>query len=226
MSEYNTPHRNTYPLVSQNDTLVMVFRDHIVSGARPVLYVKALGPTDIRVDDSPSLDLRSGLRVVDYTAGAGDALTITVNGVATTFTEGVDFAAVASNSSTALNIAAAIDAFYGGVDIRTVRNDDRIYLETTGDVRTLTVTSTDLTAWNSAEFATWGAVVSLVVEETTAIDLPSTGVDPSKKVSVLHVLSGCVSADLRSTVPSRTYFQMPYALRATTGHPGGWPTSP
>lgn len=58
MSEYGSnPKRETYPLVSSDDTLVMVFRDHHVSTNRPVLYVKALtGGVSIRVDSGTDLD--------------------------------------------------------------------------------------------------------------------------------------------------------------------------
>jgi len=61
---------------------------------------------------------------------------------------------------------------------------------------------------------------------SSEITLPSGSSDPLKKVSFLRVLNGRVSVDLRSPVPVRTYLRQPYSLSPTTGHAGGWPTSP
>lgn len=221
-----TPQRETYPLVSHDDTLVMVFRDHITNAAQPQLYLRALADSVIRVDAGHTLDLRSGLRVVDYTNGAGDTVTITVNGTGTVLTEGVDFAAVTSNEITALNIKNAINAAYTAGDIVGEAVGDDIYLNADHTVNTLTVATSDATAWNSNEFTDWGALQTLSIQESDKIALPPGVFDPLNKVCALNVLSGRVSADLRSLVPVRTYFQMPETLRATTGHPGGAPTSP
>ncbi len=47
--------------------------------------------------------------VLDYSSLSGKAITFTYNGVSYTITEGVDFAATASNRATAQNIATALD---------------------------------------------------------------------------------------------------------------------
>ena len=51
--------------------------------------------------------------VVDFAQGAGDTVTVTVNGSATVLTAGVDFTAGTSNNVTATNIATAISAVSG-----------------------------------------------------------------------------------------------------------------
>jgi hypothetical protein len=221
-----TPQRETYPLVSHDDTLVMVFRDHITAAAQPQLYLRALTDSVIRVDAGHTLDLRPGLRVVNYTNGAGDTLTITVNGTPTVRTEGVDFGAVTSNEITALNIKNAINAAYTSGDVVAEVVGADIYLNTDHTVDTLTIATSDATAWNSDEFMEWGPLQTFSSQESDKIALPPFTFDPLNKVCVLNVMRGKVSADLRSLVPVRTYFQMPTSLRATTGHPGGWPTSP
>ena len=135
MSEFSAlPKRETYPLVTSDDTLVIVFRDHLTLTALPSLFVKALvSGTQIRVDSGAIID---------------------------------------------------IDNFSAG------------------------------------------GVVALGVQETTKIDLPVGAFVAINKVSALHVLSGRVSADLRSPVPVRTYFRQPTSLSGNTGHSGGAPVAP
>lgn len=135
MSEFaSLPKRETYPLITTDDTLVIVFRDHITLTSVPTLFVKALvGGTQIRVDSGLNID---------------------------------------------------IDNFSAG----TPQN--------------------------------------LTVQETTKVDLPVGAFVAINKVSALHVLSGRVSADLRSPIPVRTYFRQPTALSGNTGHDGGWPVAP
>lgn len=226
-----TPQRETYPLVSANDILVMVFRDHLPTDKRPTLFVKALKDSEIRVDSSYWLDLRPGLKVFDYTAGAGDDVTIALNGVTTTLTEGVDFDAVVSNERTALNIATAING--ASIAVSAVAEGAAVLVEAGFGVRSLVFGTSDAAAWSNVGQSEWGTVTTLVAGQTVSVLLPTGGAfDPLDKVSVLNVLSGAVSADVRSLVEVRTYFKMPgtaygrTSLNATTGHSGGWPGSP
>jgi len=132
------PQRETYPLVSSDDTLVMVFRDQILAGSRPKLFVTALeAGTQIRVDSGANLTIDS------FAAG------------------GV--------------LPSATTSFGGGTE--------------------------------------------------TSVTLPVGIFAPTNKVSVLHVLKGSVSVDLRSTTEVRSYFRQPSSLISTTGEPGGWPTA-
>lgn len=231
MSDHlTTPQRETYPLVSSNDTLVMVFRDHILAAARPVLYVKGLVDSTFRVDASRNLDIRAGLTVVDYTNGATDTITLTVNGAATVLTEGTEFSATGSNVITAINIRDAINV--AAVGLTAVVEGESVYLTADYTVETLVVASGDATAWDPTGFTVYGTLQTLVAGEVVAVELPTGTFDPINKVAYLNVLSGRVSADLRSPVEVRSYFRMPGSaygsatLNDTTGHPGGWPTSP
>lgn len=231
MSDHlTTPQRETYPLISSNDTLVMVFRDHILQAARPILYVKGLVDSTFRVDASRDLDVRTGLTVLDYSAGATDTITLTVNGTATVLTEGTEFDAVGSNAITAVNIRNAINV--AAVGLTAVVEGEIVYLSADHTVDTLVVASSDTTAWDPAGFTIYGTLQSVVAGEVVAVELPTGSFDPINKVAYLNVLNGRVSADLRSPVEVRSYFKMPGSaygsatLNATTGHPGGWPSSP
>jgi hypothetical protein len=53
------------------------------------------------------------LTVLAFGSGAGDTVTVTINGTPTVLTEGVQFTAVTSNAVTATNLAAAIHALAG-----------------------------------------------------------------------------------------------------------------
>jgi predicted RecA/RadA family phage recombinase len=53
------------------------------------------------------------LTVVTFGALAGKTVTVTIDGVATVLTEGVDWTAATANSNTATSLAAAIDALAG-----------------------------------------------------------------------------------------------------------------
>ena len=227
MTDHIHPQRETYPLVSSNDELVMVFRDHLPTSLLPVLYVKSLdSTTTFRVDSSRTLDERAGYVVLDYTAGALNTVTLTVNGGApTVLTEDTDFDAVVSNEETARQIADAINTAAVGLTASTVIGEDNVYVVPDAGINTFTLNSNDLAAWDHRILASIGALVVLGKGHTTELDLPVALVDPIKKVSFLRVLTGKVSVDLRSPVEVRTYFRQPLSLRATTGQPGGWPTA-
>jgi hypothetical protein len=201
----------------------MVFRDHITAGSRPSLFVKALVASEIRVDAAADVNDRPGVRVVDFNKGTTDTVTVTVDGAPTILTEGTEFLAATSNVVTAASIAAAITAVAG---VTAQRIDDVIYVIPDAGVNTLTLATGDPEAWSVFGFTTPGTPQTLVAQETTRIDLPVGAFDPLNKVAILNVLRGKVSADLRSPIPVRSYFRMPTRLRATTGHPGGWPVGP
>jgi len=238
MSEFSaTPKRETYPQLSSDDTLVIVLRDHITMGATPVLYVKAKRAARIRVDASRDLDPRTGIRVLDFSTGGGETITVTVDGAATVFTEGAQFTASINNIVTALSIVDGINTLLGagGSGVLTASVDVNgvdVLLAPAFGVETLVVGSSDFLAWSPAPLTTFGATQDLVAQETVAVDLPIGAFDPLNKIAFLRVLRGEVSADLRSPIPCRTYLKQPgepfgiAALKATTGHPGGWPTSP
>jgi hypothetical protein len=220
MSNHETPQRETYPLVSHDDTLMMVFRDHITPNARPFLFVKALVDAQIRVDSAPDVDAKPAVRVIDFAKGAGDTITLTVNGAPTVLTEGANFLAATSDIVTAASIAAAITSSAAGVTAQRV--GEVVYVVPGATVTSLTLASSDPEAWSVYGFTTPGTPQTLVSQQTVRIDLPVSAA-PLDKVSILNVLSGKVSADLRSMIPVRSYLRQPYTLRATTGHSGGWP---
>lgn len=233
MSEFNAlPKRESYPLVSSNDTLVVVCRDHLLAASPPMLFIKALGDAEFRVDSSRDLDPRPGYQVLDFSNGGGDTLTLTVNGTATVLTEGAQFAAVANNALTAINIADAINtAAINGVTAVSERDTVKLILND-HIVSTLVLATGDATAWDFAPLTLFGTPQTLAPQESTAVDLPIGTFDPLNKVAFLEVIKGRVSVDIRSPVECRSYFKQPgepfgsATLAATTGHPGGWPTSP
>ena len=55
----NTLRRHNYPLVNTDDILVMVWRDHLMSGALPVLFLQALGSGGVvgELRSGPDLDI-------------------------------------------------------------------------------------------------------------------------------------------------------------------------
>lgn len=231
MSEHlTTPQRETYPLISSNDKLVMVMRDHIIQAARPVIYVKGLTNATIRVDSGRNIDDRTGVRVYDYTAGATDTITLTVDGAATVLTEGTQFDAVTSNEITAENIRDAINT--ASIGLTAVAEGADVLVVPDFGIETVTVATSDANAWSVAGLTIFGALQTVVAGEVLAVELPVSTFDPLNKVNYLNVLSGKVSADLRSPVEVRTYFQMPgsaygqASLNPTTGQPGGWPSAP
>ena len=110
MTDHVHPQRETYPLINTDDELVMVFRDHIPATHVPVLHLKASTATELRLDASRTLDERAGFVVLDFSVGATETVSLTVNGgAATVLTEGASFAAGVSNNETAIRIAAAIN---------------------------------------------------------------------------------------------------------------------
>ena len=220
-----TPRRETYPLVTHDDTLVIVHRDHILTDARPVLFLKAHIASEVRLDSSYNLDDRPGIRVFDYTNGAGDSITLTVDGSGTTLTEGVDFTASTSNAVTAMSIADAINA--ASIGLTATAQEDLVFTVPDLTVKTLVITTSDSTAWDVPGLAVLGPTQTLVAGETVSLTLPAGVVfDPLRKVSFLRVLSGRVSADLRSFGEVRTYFRQPSTLSGSTGSTGGWPKAP
>ena len=66
------------------------------------------------VTDNNNLHAKDAVvTVLDYTGLSGETITISINGVVTVITEGVDYSAVTSNAVTAANIATAMDAVVG-----------------------------------------------------------------------------------------------------------------
>ena len=59
MTDYAHPQRETYPVLTPNDTLVIVFRDHIVEENKPALYVKSVSNAVVRVDSGQDLDIET-----------------------------------------------------------------------------------------------------------------------------------------------------------------------
>lgn len=230
MTDHVHPQRASYPLVNTDDELVLVFRHHLPAAHAPTLYVKAIGDTSFRIDASRTLDDRAGLHVVGFGNGATDTVTLTVNGGApTVLTEGADFNAVVSNAETAIQIAAAINT--AAIGLVATYSGDFVYVAagTTPagtPVRTFTIASSDTSAWTPEPFAFIGNVRTLTNGQTVAIQLPDGTSDPIKQVSFLRMFTGRLSIDVRSPVEFRSYFRQPATLRATTGAPGGWPTTP
>jgi len=86
---------------------------------------------------------RGTFKVLDYTQGAGDTITITHrDATVTVLTEGVDFNAVTSNGVTAANMIAAIDAVSGLMGFGDV-DTARAY----GDI--VSVATSDALAWTA-----------------------------------------------------------------------------
>lgn len=227
MTDHLHPQRETYPLVTADDEFVSVCRGHIPANMRPTLYIKALAPTELRLDESKSLDDRAGFEVLDYTVGAGDTVTLTVNGGApTVLTDGAEFDATISNEETAIQIANAINTAAVGLTATYDETMSFVYVEATPNagVKTFSLDSSDLTAWTHQNLANVGSLITLGIQHTTELDLGTR--DPMDLVGFLRVLSGKISLDLRSPVEVRTYLRQPATLRPTTGHPGGWPSSP
>jgi hypothetical protein len=231
MTDHVHPQRETYPLITADDELVMVFRDHIPAGWEPFLYVKGLTEVEFRVDTSRTLDDRAGLVVVDFSNGAGDTITLTVNGgTPVVLTDGVEFTAAVSNNETAIRIAAAINTAAVGLTATFEEGTPNVFVAPTvnAGVTSFVIDSGDFTAWDPRILATIGPLVTLSNQHKLEIELPADSgtTDALKKVAFLKIIRGRVSADLRSPVEVRTYFRQPATLRATTGQPGGWPTSP
>ena len=82
------------------------------------------------------------------------------------------------------------------------------------------------------ELFTPGTPQTIAAQEAVQIDLPTGAFNLLNKVAVLRVISGKVSADLRTPVPVRSYLRQPgegfgsATMRSTTGRNNGWPTSP
>jgi hypothetical protein len=229
MTDHLHPARASYPLVNVNDELVLVFRSHIPAAHAPVLYVKAITDTQFRLDLSRTLDERAGLFVVNYTLGGGNTVTLTVDGGApTVLTEGADFNAVISNAETALQIAAAINGAALGLVASTDLDGAFVYVvpAVNSGIKTFTIASDDLTAWTQHTLAAVGSLNTLTTGQTTAISITPATADALKTVGFLKLFSGRVSVDVRSMVEFRSYLRQPATLRSTTGHPGGWPTTP
>ena len=225
MTDHLHPQRETYPFINTDDEFVSVCRGLIAPNMRPTLYIKALAPAQLRLDESKTLDDRAGFKVLDYTNGAGDTVSMTVNGGApTVLTEGVEFDAIVSNEETALQIAAAINT--AAIGLTATVSGVFVYVEPTANagVKTFTLDTSDATAWTHQILAKIGTLVTLVAQQTTELDLGTR--DVMDLVGFLRILSGKISLDLRSPVEVRTYLRQPATLRPTTGHPGGWPTSP
>jgi len=230
MTDHLHPQRETYPFINTDDEFVSVCRGHIPPNMRPTLYIKALVPTDLRLDESKTLDDRSGYEVLDYTAGAGDTITLTVNGGAPTIlTNGVDFTAAVSNNETAIRMVDAINTAAIGLTASFEVGRPFVFVAPTSpnvapEVKTFTLDSSDLAAWTHNNLASVGSLITLSTQQTTELDLGTR--DVMDLVGFLRILRGKVSLDLRSPVEVRTYLRQPATLRPTTGHPGGWPTSP
>jgi len=229
MTDHLHPQRETYPLVTADDEFVSVCRGHIPANMRPTLYIKALEPTELRLDESKSLDDRHGFEVLDWTTGAGETITLTVNGGAPTIlTSGVEFTAGVSNNETAIRMADAINTAAVGLTATFEEGSPFVFVAPTPNIlpkiKTFTLNSSDLEAWTHNNLASIGSLVTLDTQHTTELDLATR--DVMDLVGFLRVLSGRISLDLRSPVEVRTYLRQPATLRPTTGHPGGWPSSP
>jgi hypothetical protein len=232
MTDHLHPQRASYPLVNTDDELVLVFRHHIPAELAPTLYVKAIGDAEFRIDASRTLDERAGLFVVSFAAGAGDTITLTVNGGApTVLTAGIQFTAAVSNAATAISIAAAINT--AALGLVATYDETRAFVYVAAgttpagvQVKTFTIASGDLTAWTPEPLAFIGSVNTLTNSQVTSFQLPAGTADTLKTVMFIRMFSGRVSVDVRSPVEFRSYFRQPVTLRQTTGHPGGWPISP
>jgi len=229
MTDHLHPKRETYPFINTDDEFVSVCRGHIAPNMRPTLYIKAFVPTELRLDESKTLDDRAGFEVLDYTAGAGDTITLTVNGGAPTIlTNGVEFTAAISNNETAIRIANAINVAAIGLTATFVVGSAFVFVAPTAPnvaplVKTFTLDSSDLAAWTHNNLASIGSLITLGTQHMTELDLGTR--DVMDLVGFLRILSGKISLDLRSPVEVRTYLRQPATLSGNTGQPGGWPTS-
>jgi hypothetical protein len=229
MTEHLHPQRETYPLVTADDEFVSVCRGHIPPNMRPTLTIKALGFVELRLDESKTLDDRAGYEVLDFSAGSGNTVTLTVNGGgATVLTEGAAFDAVISNEETAIQIAAAINTAAVGLVATTEVGKPFVFVAAdptfAAGITAFTLASDDLLAWTPDNLASVGTLVVLNNQQTTELDLGTR--DVMDLVGFLRIIRGKVALDLRSPVEVRTYLRQPATLSGNTGHPGGWPTSP
>jgi len=223
MTDYaGSPERANYPFLNQNDKLVVVFRDPPSSGREPILYLRGLTDATYRMLESPDLEERVGLDVIDYTLGATDTITITVNGTAVALLEGADFTAGTSNEDTAYAIAVAINANGTLSPLVTAEVvNTTVYLTPAAALTTLTVVSTDTTAYDARGL--FGVPASLVPGGTVqfVLNAPTT-----HKVLFLFISAGRMAVDVRSAVQFRSYLKQPYELAGNTGDTGNWPVGP
>ena len=230
MTEQLHPQRASYPLVNTDDELVMVFRDPLVATQRPYLYLKALGSASVecRIDQSQTLDDRAGFVVLAFASGGTDTVTLTIDGgTPVVLTEATEFDAVISNEQTAINIAEAINTAATGLVATVEEGSSTVYVvpaENSG-IKTFVLASSDDDAWTPDTLAVPGGLISLSPSQTLIVSTLGAR-SPLDQVAFLNIISGRLSVDLRSPIECRTYFRQPATLRATTGHSGGWPTSP
>lgn len=95
--------------------------------------------------------------VVDYTNGALDTLTITIDGNDNVLTEDTEFIAGVSNDATATNIAAAIDALDG---VSAIAIAAVVYITKDIDTKTITLATGDATAWTVTENTNGGVRIN------------------------------------------------------------------
>lgn len=80
MTDAALPFRHAFPLVNTDDILVMVFRHHHVTGARPVIYVKALVAAEFHIDSHTDRDVLGSPAITGptETLSAGEIKKITL----------------------------------------------------------------------------------------------------------------------------------------------------
>lgn len=221
---YNpTPQRETYPFLMEDDVLVSVFRDVPLASRKAIMRLKGLTDSTYRVQASTDLDERLRYQVLDYTAGGGETLTITVNGTAEVLTEAVDFAATTSNEGTARAIALAINAnaTLAAAGITAESYGDVVLLAADeSKVNSLVLATSNAAAWEPS--GDYGTFASLVNQGLGEFEFPTSGL---YRVFFLKLgPNSRVSADIRSPVEVRTYLRQPDDNRGRTGDPGGGPT--
>jgi len=103
---------NTFTLITAEIT-------QLGAGVSGTLEVDVLKGTSLSAmstvfSTKPSLEANgSTITIVDYTLLSGDTVTVTINGVPTVLTEGSEWTASVSNTSTSISLAAAIDGLTG-----------------------------------------------------------------------------------------------------------------
>jgi len=125
----------------------------IAASANPAATVNTAGANLVL---APGIGRRL-FTVVSFAAGAGDTITLTVDGAATVLTEGVNFTAAVSNAATAASMAAAINTALATV-FATVSGAS-VLVRKSRTVSSLVIATGDPAAWTVAS----GSDGSLVI---------------------------------------------------------------
>lgn len=104
--------------------------------------------------------VRRYLTVADYTVGATDTVTVTLNGTPTTVTEGTDFTAADSDAETARAIAEALTNADAGFNA--YAQDAVVTIVGPHDAATFTIASSDTSAWDESGTAFLDGVASFI----------------------------------------------------------------